>query len=67
MKRIDCGNSASEALMRALENVERMKHVCILYTTNDDEKAPGGMYVQDDLRLDELNYMLDMAKRWIFD
>lgn len=62
-----CGKSVTDVLMRAMEHADSMKHVAVVYTTNDDDDATGGFFAQDDIRMDELNWMLDLVKSWIFD
>jgi hypothetical protein len=65
MKRIAVGN-ASETLITALENAENMRHVLILYDTKDGVDHDHGMFIDKEMDAGCMNYMLDVAKFWIF-
>jgi hypothetical protein len=65
MKRINC-DSVTEALIRAMEYADKMKHVVILYESKEEEDHPGGFFTQDDVTLANINFLLDKVKFWIF-
>ena len=67
LHRINCEGSVTDTLVRAMESAERMKHVIVLYETKDGDDSPGGVMTQPNVTLAQMNYLLDLAKHWIFD
>ena len=65
MKRIAVG-TATETLIQALENAEQMRHVLILYDTKEGADHDHGMFIDREMDAGCMNYMLDVAKHWIF-
>jgi hypothetical protein len=57
----------TEAIARAMENVDKMKRVVIIYETTDDiTTSTGGVIVNDEATLSQINWLLDMGKQWLF-
>lgn len=67
LERVNCGQSVTDTLMRAMESADKMKQVIILYETHEDNtSASGGVFTQDDMTLAKINWLLDMGKQWLF-
>lgn len=49
-----------------MENADKMKNVIVLYETFEEAPSPGGVMMNDDATLATMNYLLDLAKSWIF-
>lgn len=68
MKRI-AANSASDALMRALEKAEDIDQVMVIY--REKESAPEDAIVKyrvvctNETTIAEMNYLVDIAKDWL--
>lgn len=54
----------TQTIAEAMENADRMKHVLIIYSTVDGERAAYGLHNDERLTLKEMNYMVDIAKSW---
>lgn len=57
----------TDTLARAMENADRMKSVVVIYETQDGAESPGGVMCNDNATIAQMNYLLDLAKKWIFD
>jgi hypothetical protein len=60
-------SSVTEALALAMENAGRMKTVIVIYETLDSEENNGGMILQEDVTLSQMNWLLDLAKKWVLE
>jgi hypothetical protein len=58
-------STVTEAIMSAMEEAGRIKHVVIIYETVEGEKATHGVVTDDDLTLADANFMLDVGKKWM--
>lgn len=58
--------TVTECLARAMENADKMKNVIVLYESCEGDPSPGGIMMNDDATLAMMNYLLDLAKSWIF-
>lgn len=59
------GQSVEDVLIRAMEHADSMKHVCVVYETKDEIDYPGGFFMQKDMTLSQVNWLLDLGKTWI--
>jgi hypothetical protein len=67
IQRLDAGKTVTDTLMHAMESADKMSHVIILYETHEDNKSStGGVITQDDVTMSKINWLLDMAKQWLF-
>lgn len=64
-ERIFC-NSVTETLIRATEHAQHMKRVIVIYESNEDVDWPWGMFIEKDVSMGWLNFMMDTVKHWIF-
>lgn len=62
MKRITCSN-ASETLMKALEHVDDMDDVVVLYYAKDGCK--GSFFASEGLKEDSLLWLIEKFKKWL--
>ncbi len=63
-KRMIC-NSCSESLIEALENVEEMESVLIIYQNKKDSPDAGGYFVDKNVTLADCIYFLEKMKQHI--
>ena len=67
MERIIASKDVTDTLVKALENADRMKNVVIVYETQDTCENAGGILTNKEVTMATMNYLLDLAKSWIFD
>lgn len=63
LKRVSC-TTVTEALIAATEEAEDMGHVLIIYERANGD--PGGIVCDNSLTVRDANWLLDLAKRYIW-
>jgi len=57
----------TDTIAKAMELAEKMKTVVIIYETyEDNEETSGGVLTQDGATLSQMNWLLDVAKAWLW-
>lgn len=65
-ERTDC-EDVTATLIKAMERAGKMRCVMVIYETHaDNEDSSGGIITQPDVTVQQLNWMLDMGKNWLF-
>lgn len=64
MKHISGGN-CSESLINALEQVEEMEHVIILYQNKENSSHVSGFFTDGDQTLETSNWLVDRFKAYL--
>jgi len=58
-------STVTEAMMSAMEQAGRIRHVVIIYETVEGEKSTHGVIADEELTTEGANYLLDVGKKWM--
>jgi len=58
--------SVTDVLIKAMERAATMKNVVVVYETIEGEESSGGVLVNEESTVAQINWMIDQAKRWLF-